>query len=166
MGILIQNTDFVGKYDIAYNTAGRVTLDAFIEQYETNYLYDLLGKTLADLFIASVVNYEPVGAEYLTIYNVIELDLTCRVERNDGMKNMLLGFIYFEYMRKFPIMSTSVGQVVSSNENSTPTIDNWGMANRYNSSVNDYQIIQYYINQNLTSYPNYKGQYKGYTTPF
>lgn len=166
MGILINSSDFIGKYKISTNTAQATELDNFIEQYETNYLYDLLGKTLADLFIASVVNYEPVGAAYLAIYNVIELDLTCSVERNEGMKNMLLGFIYFEWLRKSPIKSTISGQVVSTNENSIPIMDNWGMTNRYNSSVNDYQIIQYYINQHLTDYPNYKGQYKGYATPF
>lgn len=165
MGILINTTDFVGKYNIAFNTAGEAELEAFITKYETPLLYDLLGKTLSDLFIASVVNNLPVGAAYLAIYNVIELDLTCIVERNEGMKNMLLGFLFFEWMRTNPIKSTVNGQVMMSNENSTPVIDNWGITRIYNSSINDYQIIQYYINQNLTDYPNYKGQYKGYASP-
>ena len=165
MGILINTTDFVGKYNIAFNTAGEAELDAFITQYETPLLYDLLGKTLSDLFIASVVNNLPVGSAYLAIYNVIELDLTCIVERNEGMKNMLLGFLFFEWMRTNPIKSTVNGQVIMTNENSNPVIDNWGITRIYNNSINDYQIIQYYINQNLTDYPNYKGQYKGYASP-
>lgn len=163
MGILINTSDFVGKYAIAQNSFSK--LSEYITQYETAYLYDLLGVTLADAFIASVVNNLPVGAPYLAIYNVIELDLTCSTERNEGMKNMLLGFIYYEFMRKDPIKSTITGQVLNSNENSTPVLDNWGMCNRYNNSVNDYQIIQYYIKQNLTDYPNYKGQYKGFALP-
>lgn len=165
MGILINTTDFVGKYYIAFNTAGSAELDAFITQYETPLLYDLLGKTLADAFIASVANNLPVGAAYLAIYNVIELDLGCDYARNEGMKNMLLGFLFFEWMRTNPIKSTVNGQAIMSNENSTPVIDNWGITRIYNNSVNDYQIIQYYINQNLTDYPNYKGQYKGYASP-
>lgn len=164
MGILINTSDFVGKYAIAQSSFSK--LGQFITDYETSYLYDLLGKTLADLFITSVVNNEPVGTEYLAIYNVIELDLTCKVERNEGMKNMLLGFIYYEFMRKDPIKSTITGNVVNANENSIPTFDSWGMTNRYNSSVNDYQIIQYYINQNLTDYPNYLGSHKDYAQPF
>lgn len=163
MGILINTSDFVGKYAIAQNSFSK--LGQFITDYETNYLYDLLGKTLGDAFISSVVNNLPVGAEYLAIYNVIELDLICRVERNEGMKNMLLGFIYFEFMRKDPIKSTIAGQSVNSIENGVPVIDNWGINSIYNSSVNDYQIIQYYINQNLTDYTDYKGQYKGLGSP-
>lgn len=163
MGILINTSDFVGKYAIAQNSFSK--LGQFITDYETNYLYDLLGKTLGDAFISSVVNNLPVGAEYLAIYNVIELDLSCRVERNEGMKNMLLGFIYFEFMRKDPIKSTIAGQSVNSIENGVPVIDNWGINSIYNSSVNDYQIIQYYINQNLTDYTDYKGQYKGLGSP-
>jgi len=164
MGILINTSDFVGKYAIAQNSFSK--LGQFITDYETNYLYDLLGKTLGDAFITSVVNNLPVGAPYLAIYNVIELDLNCSVERNQGMKNMLLGFIYYEFMRKDPIKSTITGQVLNSNENSTPIFDSWGMTNIYNSSVNDYQIIQYYINQNLTDYTDYKGKHKGYANPF
>jgi len=165
MGILINTTDFVGKYELAYNTFGANTLDSFIDQYETNFLYDLLGKTLGDAFIASVVNNVPVGAAYLAIYNVIELDLGCDYARNEGMKNMLLGFLFFEWMRTNPIKSTVNGQAIMTNENSTPVIDNWGITRIYNNSINYYQIIQYYINQNLTDYPNYKGQHKGYASP-
>lgn len=164
MGILINTSDFVGKYSISQSSYSK--LGEFIADYETQYLYDLLGKTLADLFIASVVSNVPVGAEYLAIYNVIELDLTCSVERNEGMKNMLLGFIYWEYMRKSPIKNTMTGNVTNANENSVPTFDSWGLTIRYNSSVNDYQIIQYYINQNLTDYPNYLGSHKGFAQPF
>lgn len=165
MGILIRSTDFIGKYKISANTAQLAELDNFISQYETNFLYDLLGKTEGDAFIATVVNYQPVGAAYLAIYNVIEIELSCRVIRNEGMKNMMLGFIYFERMRKSPIQSTVTGQVVMTNENSLPAFDNWGMTSRYNNSIDDYQIIQYYINQHLTDYPNYKGSYKGYAQP-
>lgn len=165
MGILINSTDFVGKYAIAQNSFSNV--DAFIAQYEKNYLYDLLGKTLADLFIASVVSNVPVGVEYLAIFNVIELEnyYLC-VRRNEGMKNMMLGFVYYEYMRKTPIKSTISGQVVNSNENSVSTFDAWGMTNRYNSSIEDYKIIQYYINENSTDYPDYLGMQKDYTLPF
>jgi hypothetical protein len=164
MGILINTSDFVGKYAISQNNFSK--LNEYITDYETKYLYDLLGKTLADLFIASVVNNQPVGASYLAIYNVIELEIGLKVERNEGMKNMLLGFIYFEYMRKSPIKNTITGNTINANENSTPTFDCWGLTTRYNSSVNDYKIIQYYINQNLTDYPNYLGMQKGFALPF
>jgi hypothetical protein len=164
MGILIKNTDFVGKFAIAQNSFSNI--DVFITQYETNYLYDLLGKTLADLFIASVVNYVPVGAAYLAIYNTIELQYNCYTYRNEGMKNMLLGFLYYEYMRKNPIKSTISGQVINANENSTFYYDNWGMTNRYNESAESYQIIQQYISDNSTDYPDYLGQQKQYALPF
>lgn len=164
MGILINTTDFVGKYSIAQNSFSK--LNEYINEYETQYLYDLLGKTLADLFIASVVNNQPVGANYLAIYNVIELEILFNVERNEGMKNMLLGFIYYEYMRKSPIKNTITGSVVNANENSTPTFDCWGLTTRYNSSVNDYKVIQYYINQNLTNYTDYLGSQKEFALPF
>lgn len=160
MGILINDIDFVGKYAIAQNSFSK--LSAFIEQFEKQYLYDLLGKTLADSFITSVINYVPVGVTFLNIYNEIDIDSN----RNEGMKKMLLGFIYFEYLRKQPLPNTITGTVSSSNENSKLNYDAFGLINIYNSSVNDYAIIQYYINQNSNDYTNYKGSDKGYSEPF
>lgn len=166
MGILVVSTDFVGKYKVSFNTFQSAEFDIFIAQYETQYLYDLLGKTLADLFIASVVSHVPVGAAYLAIYNTIEETIGVNVERNEGMKAMVLGFLYYEWMRKSPIKSTITGAVTNANENSTLTFNPFGLTTRYNDSVASYDLIQYYINVNSTDYPDYLGSKKEYALPF
>jgi len=162
MGILIVKEELVGKFKTAINAYDGV--DSFITQYEKNYLYDLLGVELADLFIANLTNKVPVAARFLALYNVIELDVYCRL-RSAGMKDMLLGFIYFEYQRKQSVTPTITGNVRSLGENSTNISPDYSpLYLNYNSSISTYQIIQYYIGENSIDYPEYNGVSKQKTS--
>lgn len=181
MGLLIKASDFVGDYQIAQTTHGN-NIDFYIEKYEEKYLQELMGVELLKLLKASVSSpntVPPADPLYLAIYAPFAEDekdvcydfyfmydycapLRGRIRRSVGLKEMLLGFVYFEYMRKQKYTPTSSGTVVNANENSRETsFDYNGLYQRYNDSVDTYHTIQWYIFKNKpVSYPTFNGQRK------
>ena len=167
MAKIVQISDFKGKYQVSQNAFDATSFQAFIDKYERKYLYDLLGVTLGDLLLADISTpfAVPTTLIYQTIYNALNLDNVnyswCQQIRSNGIKEMLLGFIYFEYIRSKAVVNTPVGSVIAQNEVSI--IADWnstGLYNNYNEGVKSYQSIQRYILLNSVSYPDYYGTNK------
>ena len=69
------------------------------------------------------------------------------------MKSMLLGFIWWEYVRGTKYKHTGTGVVVDDNEVSRNADNGEGfLYEKYNKSINDYQAIQWYIEQHRSDY--------------
>ena len=192
MGILINTSDFsdrtnYAKFYIPFNTSlcgSEEQLQGYIERYEKKYINQLLGVDLANLFITDLVDQVPQQDIYLAIYNPIEKDLTndensqvyysslcnCsnkQIETN-GMKSLLMGLIFFQYMRDQPYSRENTGVSRKVAENSVnSSFYQWGIADHYNESVKDYQETQYYIlleqSENNT-YQEFNGVKKNFTS--
>jgi hypothetical protein len=162
MGLLINRIDFAaGRYEIAQNTYTNNLIDAYILKYEEPYLIDLLGVTLFDLFKADVTAGAPGSPIYLAIFNPIREDYSREIKISEGMKIMLLGFVYFHIMRDMKFKSTLNGVVENQTEVSKQvTLTQTNLHSRFNESVFSYEVIQWYIEQNKTDYPDYNGQCK------
>jgi hypothetical protein len=169
VGLIVNSADFTGKHRVSTNMFSE--LDAYINRYETRYLIDLLGKPLFDLFVADLVMQVPQSAEYLAIYNQLDYDnlIGCecasRLNYSYGLKDMLLGFIYFDYMRDTKYKPTSTGVVANQYEVSrevSASGDN--LYSRYNESVSSYRTIRNYIINNSATYPTFKGVCKDYAS--
>lgn len=171
MGLLIVDTDFTGKFLLAKNSFTNYT-DS-IAKYEEKYLRDMLGNALFELFKADVdgTTKKPVTAKYLNLYNAIHQDIDQSRQQwpfsnmqlnSEGMKIMILGFVYWEIMRDQPIANTTSGNVSASNEVANKvTYDDSNTDNRYNDSINSYNSIQYYIYiLNKSVYPEFNGVLK------
>jgi hypothetical protein len=187
MGILINTSDFknqdlYAKYYIPFSSnvcGSEEKLKGYIERYEKKYLIQLLGVELSKLFIADLVDQVPIDAIYLDIYNSIEEDLTtgdsayssfCGCDRKiictNGMKSMILGFVFFEYMRDQPFSKDLTGVNRAEAENSRESLPTeWGLFEYYNESVSDYQQTQYYILLNKENYSSFNGINKGISSP-
>ena len=165
MGLLITTEDFVAKFKISEDSF--TELDPYIQRYESKYLKDLLGVELFDLFKADVVAHLPILAIYLNIFNEIRPTLINEWQPiSEGMKDMLLGFVYFEYMRDIPFTASVSGAVQSVFENSNPVAgNNYGLYERYNNSIRTYWAIQHYIVSNPTDYDTYLSTSKGLSNP-
>ena len=77
-----------------------------------------------------------------------------------GIKEMLKGLIYYEYVPKTNVMHTQTGLVSSLNENSTPQTEARGaqfIMNHYYKAIKTYNAIQWYIEQHKSDYPEYNG---------
>lgn len=158
-GITIRSTDFTGRYTIAQNSF--TDIDKFIDLYEEQYLQDLLGVTLYNLFKADVSTYVPQTPIYLAIFNKFAEDKDRQINRSAGMKNMLLGFIYWHFQRQDMVKQTTTGPVQGSPEVSTAIpIEYTQLYSIYNESIDIYRAIQCYIKERESDYPDYNGQCK------
>jgi hypothetical protein len=165
MAKIVRTTDFIGKYSITQNNFLTTTLQAFIDKYEIKYLNDLLGVNLATLFYADITTpfTEPDTQIYKDLYNSFASEINGCDVVSDGLKEMLIGFIYFHYVSESPVKITPTGGVVAQNEVST-TVDfnSTQVYENYNEAVKTYRSVQIYINDNTTVYPTYNGKMKSF----
>lgn len=154
MGLLVQKSDFVGKYALALSINDKV--DDYIELYEERYLRECLGIELFDAFKNDVEDYLPQTEKYLTLYNKIFFVEFGEFFASQGMKEMLLGFIYFEYVRDSSIAQSMVGGVATQAETAQMVGYNY-LYQRYNEAVYSYQTIQLYIQNHKDDYGYFTG---------
>lgn len=160
MGIIIDTADFeTGKFKIAQGI--HTDLDAYITRYESSYLADLLGVELKGLFVADLSAQIPVSAIYLSIFNAFQDDDGNSIKKSTGIKDMLLGFIWFEYNRDIFLKNTISG-IAKTKIDSSELVGypETYIYSYYNESVLTYNAIQWYIENNISSYPTYNGQLK------
>ena len=162
MGLFVTINDFTGKFALSTGMYANTNIQSYIDRYEDIYLTELLGVKLYDLFIADLVSNVPVTAKYTKIFNAFKEELDIRLIISKGMKDMLVGFIYFEYMKDSITQTTPIGVVKQSTENSTPISAHTPIYLRYNESIKNYRAIQDYIMQNLSTYPLFRGYTKQY----
>lgn len=100
------------------NPGVRAKLQDFIDKYEPKYLKALLGNTLAAEFTTGLIpvqvtpptdppTYLPIDAKWLFIRD------------NTELKNMLVDYIYYWYIRNDVTFTAGTGETKSANENST-----------------------------------------------
>ena len=164
MGILIDSEDFTGKWKIATDDYSEVELDDYISAYEKKYLVALLGVELYDLFAADLNNQVPQTAIYTSIFNEFYIDDSTCVFHSEGMKKMLLGLIFFQYVRDQDVKNTVSGTVRNQSELAVQIPAFNSVVLRWNQSIDTFRNIQWYICDNETDYPTYNGQSIDYTS--
>jgi hypothetical protein len=153
--MIINITDFTGKYEIHSGLYDQSKLQNYIDIYEKRYLIELFGATLYNEFISDLDPFNvPESPNFLVIYNPFEIDTNVvspnQILISEGIKQMLKGFIYFEYLKDTTNQTTPNGMVIPSNENSTTATTLYSMIyTRYNEAIRTYRSIQYYI---ITNY--------------
>lgn len=146
--MLITIADFEGKYELHTGMYDQQKLQDYIDKYEPLYLVNLLGAELynefqADLILGGGVPTEP---RFEFIFNAFNYDYNCNILISQGMIEMLLGFVYFEYLKDLSNQVTTAGNVKPVGENSINTSTlNTMMYSRYNDGIKTYRTIQYYI---------------------
>jgi hypothetical protein len=155
VGILINTTDFVGKFAIAQNSFSQ--LGNYITQFEQKLLYKLLGKELADLFIADLAGGVPQTQKYLDIYDPLNVEFEGVFYETQGMKQMLIGFVWFEFQRYDKAKATIAGTFSNANENAREVgFGELNLYGRYNESVDAFNTIQSYCLAKPTDYPEFE----------
>lgn len=159
MGLLIDESDFVGKWKLAKSDSD--DLDLYIEEYEEKFLIELLGKELFDLFKSdvNVPNKQPNSAIYLSIFNPFSEKINGCVVTSDGMNKMLRYLVYVQYVRDNATKQTMNGAVNQQTEVSTRS-DNTYLYGYQNTGVKSYRAIQFYILDNKDVYPTFYGTIK------
>ena len=158
MGFYVNSEDFTGKFQISQGMYNSADIDDFIQRYELRYLVELLGVDLYNLYYADSVNepdHIPASQIYKDLYYAFNKQYDFTLCISTGIKDMLIGFIWWEYNKALLSENTLSGEVKKSSENSTPVVST--MYARYNESIKTYRSIQTFIMKNYNQYSNFRG---------
>lgn len=159
MGLIVSNSDFVGKYQLSKTAYKRPEIEAYIDQYEQPILIQMLGASLFDLFSADLVDGIPASQIYMDIFNPFNIDSDCEILTSKGIKEIVLGVVYYYYTKDGQQVQTPVGVVNPIGENATDIDLNNITIARYNDSIRSARAIQQYILRHRSDYPKFNGQY-------
>lgn len=169
-----------GKYEISSGMYDQNRLSNYIVKYERKYLIELFGATMYEAFMTSIDpnNNQSSAPKFQELIDPFAMDISTftavgyvgthtnlvrRVVISDGMKEMLMGFIYFEYLKDSISVATPVGIVQPVGENSkVPNTLHIQIYTRYNEAVRTFRAIQERIiaNPNDYDYSDFNGIHK------
>jgi hypothetical protein len=146
---------FVGKYELHIGMYDQAKLQEYIDIYEPRYLVELFGEKLYNEFISDLnMQGVPKSPNFQFVFNSFYQNINLHtIIQSDGIKTMLKGFIYFEYLKDTTNQVTPNGMVIPSNENSTTASTLYSMMYaRYNEAIRSFKAIQtrIMINQQLS----------------
>lgn len=158
--IVLQQSDFTGFYKIAKSTASNPILQSYIDEFEKKYILDILGIDLGNLFIASPP-LTTIDPRMVAIRDPFDIQYGNSPYHSKGMKEVLLAFVYYEYISQTQVQHSLSGVVQTQNEtaNSTQPIDAHRFGEtKFNSLLETVEAIQWYCRayQNAI-YPEYRG---------
>jgi len=166
MGFYVNASDFTGKFEIHQGIYDVGNINAYIDRYELRYLVELFGVELYNAYYLDAnaqPNHVPLNPLFKFLYDPFQYQDGFQywtILYSYGIKEMLLGFIYFEYQKDFITANTLAGNVTQKSENSSGAM--LTLYGKYNDAVKTYQAIQDYILYNSGSYPLFRGQSKQY----
>jgi hypothetical protein len=156
--------DYIGKYSLSTGMFSTSKLQEYIDRYEPRYLKELFGVDLYDQFVSDLSGGVPQSPNFLKVFNAFSENVGgyyytynrhyqyTELLDSEGIKEMLKGFIYFEYAKDLKNQMTPYGNVTQNAENSDITNTLFSlMYTRYNEAIRSFDSIQQYIllNQNV-----------------
>lgn len=164
--MIVSVSDFgSGKYELHRGLYDNSKIQNYIDKYEKRYLIELLGVELYNEFHADLIagGGYPTEPRFQTIYDVLNYDYSFEIYLSEGIKEMLKGFIYYEFVKDLINQMTVNGNVLPVGENSEPARTLYStMYDRYNLAVKSYDAIQKYIWLNRSEYDKFNGNPKGF----
>lgn len=158
---ILQTSDFAGKYKVAQDPYNTVILQGYIDRYTPKYLAKLLGAELSTDMIDDIgEGDEPTDPDLLAIFEPFTVDNNTELIESDGIKQMLLGFIFFHFVVDAKVQANPIsGTALAATENSTPTeLIEAQVYDRYNGSVRTARAIQWKCQNTSGKYDNFNGQ--------
>lgn len=156
--MILSIQDFTGKYQVSHGMYDQAKLQDYINRYEPRYLKELFGVTLYNDFQSDLLNNVPRSPNFLILFNPLSEDMGYNFYYfngiyegvnqidSEGIKEMLKGFIYFEYVKDLSNQITPIGLVKPENENSTVANTLFSMMyTRYNEAIRSYNSIRDFI---------------------
>lgn len=161
--MITQTSFFTGRYKIASNKFS--DLQSYIDEYEPKYLRMLMGADLYALFVADLVANVPQTARFISVFDPFNIDDGDCLMVSEGIKKMLVQFIYYHYVVDMAFTNTQAGNVRNSMELSEQLgYKGSNTVQAYNEGVNNYKSIQWFICDNSEDYPEENSQYLTYTS--
>ena len=164
---IIKITDFNGgKFNLAVNQYQEDYLQKIIDETENKVLNELFGFDLYDLFIQDLINDYPTSQRFIDVFEPLRFSVPIKV-MTEGIKEMLKGFIYYEYIRLTTAQHTTTGVSQTQGENSeTRAAENLNVTVKFNESIINFKGIQTLMSYEHLIYPEYDGSSKQFNNPF
>lgn len=163
----IQPSDFVGKWEIHQGMYSSQNLVDYINRYTPIYMSELLGAELYKRYLNDqgqspcFIKINEPFVEDLTPFLINKFGFNNGLLVSDGVKDMLLGFLYFEIMKDSMTQGTIYGEVIQRGEVSNKTTSlSTLIYNRYNEAIRTFNAIQYYILMHMNDFGNEIVQYQ------
>ena len=160
MATFVKVEDFnSGPLRVAFNNLSEQNLQGVIDAVERVFLPSVLGAELTKLLIADYDYLNGFSEQRFTdLFDPFQQDYETTLIISEGIKQMLMLMIYFEYVRYQPIQNRETGNTTAINENSEQVSGiASGLYLRYNESIKTAHAIQWKIRQS-EDYPEYNGQ--------
>jgi len=156
MALITATTDFVGKYKISQDNFSATELQSYLDKYEPIYLNKLMGAELYALFVTdynSAPANQPTAARFVAMFDAFQTDDGNLLYISEGIEEMLLGILYFEFVRDLPfkVQVSGTSKPVKSISSNAQAYEA-GLYNRFNRGVDTYCAIQWLIDDS-TDYP-------------
>ena len=153
---IVTTSDFIDKFKLTLTDFNTNELSSYIERYETITLIELMGKELFDLYVIGFGLNEPI---YVKLHNSFIEQSDCgEVLNSRGLKDLILGTVYFYYSRDILTQRSENGSVAKKGENSSNVTQiQSNVQSRWDEAVDTYCAIQSYIIENHDVYPTFRG---------
>ena len=165
MADIILYTDFVGKISLP-NTAPTHTeganLAIYIDDFEAQYLSEILGYKMAKDFLTAIA-LNPASGVWFDLWKGAEFtDSLGRLNKWVGFRNSdselaIANFIYCKYIEQMQTQSTGVGEKATNSTNAVSATPIQKVCNAWNRMVDLNCILHEFIMANETDYPDYIG---------
>lgn len=167
MSLYVALSDFAGLESVPTDKYSNPVLQTYIDRFEVLYLQYLLGAELYKQFATdfAISGTAPTEQRFKDIWEAFSEDDGCLLAISHGMKQMLIKFIYFEYLRDQNTHKNIGG--ITKNEQANSQLASFSSSNiitTYNQAIDTYTVIQWKIKKDITVYPLYNGVRQKYTT--
>lgn len=165
---LISSQDFTGIYAVGKNVLTSTEIEQFIALKEDAYCSMLFGAEFWDEIKATIDYGESDEPLYNVLIQPFNKDVRCDVLNSIGLKNMLIGLIYFDFIAYSSTRPNFAGGLSAKKaENSEVSVSPQIQAHdKWNESVMTSRSIQVYIKANRKDYPLFKGKEIPFSTAF
>ena len=161
MPTITKISDYKARYQIAKDAYNKKNLQCYIDESEPCLIYELLGAELGKLFIADLdADGIPQTQRFIDIYNSFAIDDSCELHCSIGLKDYLVGLIYYDYVRNDNTYNSQIGNKQAVSENSEIASNFFhDLDQRHNHAIDTGREIQWYVKcYKSEDYPEYRGQ--------
>jgi hypothetical protein len=161
--MILSTSDFTGFYELSVSIYDTPRLQDAIDRYERYYLVRLLGLTMANDFIADLVDGVPVDPDYLTIFNALEYQDETNLFLSQGIKDILKACVFYHYISEKAVNDSQSGVHKTESEiGRVVAFDNTHRAAeiRFNGMLPSWETVQKFCIEHASIYPDFKGVYE------
>lgn len=163
--MIIDYTYFVNRLNLPQvgNTEGRADVQAYIDDYEPEYLRCVLGLELYDAFIAGIDGSGlPDEQRWIDLLEGAEFTKDgCKrlwpgFKQTDSKVTPIANYVFYQYVDERVIDFTLVGNVKSTTDNNRIADETPRLVYAWNRMVDMNRLLYHYLKANKATYPEWK----------